>query len=557
MRKIVLPLVIILATSLMAKNFYLRTSSDATSWSNITMVPEVDELVTLPDGDSISSFISVGNDTTIYLAPGTYYLPITGKSFLIKTGKVYGGFSGNESIIDLNARSINDKDGNGIVEPWEFTNEAVITTSNPAFKFTGSGITTGSRFIVISGTGGELNGVTVMDLNYLTYAGPICLGQPSGTPSAANNVLGKEGIMRLCTVKKVKSAIGIVMSTNKYSIIDRCLIESNVVTAINTGGAVFMNACGGKITGSVVRNNAATGTGGRGAGVLATSLSATNMDAIVENSVIYNNFAVANGCAIRGDAQSGKRGIEIVNSTIVNNQTASTASGSIGSIEIINAGSIVNNIVVGDPSAEVRANNANNYIVNNVYGEYATGSAALNGSGNATGKIVADLFFTNPTTFAGVMIPDFTTPWDQAKYDAIRSANFSIANAESEAVKNAGLMEMPASYTYSTTTVPLTATIPSTDIKGNTRTGDVTIGAYQFSNLSTSTHKLQDGNTYCTARDKQLFVNNANGLNINIFSLSGQRIQSLTPNTDVVSISLEKGIYIVRSDKFTEKVIVQ
>ena len=486
MKKLLLALAIVLATTVMAKNFYLRTNSDATSWSNITMVPTVDTLITLPLGDSIKSFLSVGKDTVIYLAQGTYKLPYKGSSLQVKTGKVYGGFSGNESVIDLNARSLSDKDGNGIVEPWEFTNEAIITTSNPNFKFTGSGITDGTRPIIVTGTSGELNGVTISDLNYLSYAGPICVGLPAGSPTAVNNVSGKEGILRLCTVKRIKSYIGIVMSTNKYSIIDRCLIESNVVTANNSGGAVYMNLCGGKVTGCEIRNNAAMGSYGRGAGVWATSLSSTDMDAIVENSVIYNNYADANGngAAIRADAQAGKRGIQIVNCTVVNNQTAPTAGTAIGSVELITNGLIANSIIVGDPSAEVRPNNANNYILNNIYGEYATGAATLNGSGNVTGKVTSDLAFKNPTLFAGVMIPDYTSSYDAAKYNAIRQANFLITSASSPAVITAGVSTLGASYTVSTTTTSISETVPSFDAYNVSRSGNITIGAYQFDNVA-------------------------------------------------------------------------
>jgi hypothetical protein len=82
------------------------------------------------------------------------------------------------------------------------------------------------------------------------------------------------------------------------------------------------------------------------------------------------------------------------------------------------------------------------------------------------------------------------------------------------------------------------------------------LGAFQQTSISTAANNLHQENRYCSSCNRQLTIRNANGLNINIFSLSGQRIQTLTPNTDVFSISLEKGIYIVRSDKFTEKVMV-
>ena len=462
---------LILSSSVFAAAVYVRPYGDATSWNNIPGAT----ITTLTSGNVLPTTYSDGS--TYYLAPGTYKetysLTVSGGS------KVYGGFSGQETSIDLNARALSDKDGNGIIEPWEFTNEAIFTTSGAAYTFTGAGPTNGTRLLVITGTNSEVNGLTITDFNYFTYSGPICVGAvfsgSTNDPAQADNVSGKEGILRFCTVKKIKSKNGIVTSSNKYSIIDRCLIESNVITGgVSWGGSIFFNLCGGKATGCVVRNN----SGGRGAGIQATSFASTDMDAIVENCVVYNNFASGNGGAIRGDAQTSKRGIQIVNSTIVNNQTATTASTAIASVELISGGLIANSIIVGDPSAEVRPNTTNNYILNNAYGEYATGASTLYGSDNVTGKAVSNFNFTRPTSSVGVMIPDYTTPWVQATYDAIRQANYYITSTSSTAYTTSNA-SIPSSFQIggTGTTVNITATVPATDINGATRN---TIGAYNY-----------------------------------------------------------------------------
>jgi len=67
----------------------------------------------------------------VWVAAGTY-IPTynTGtehytKTFMLKDGvHLYGGFAGNETSISARAKS--DKDGNGKVEPWEFTNETIL-----------------------------------------------------------------------------------------------------------------------------------------------------------------------------------------------------------------------------------------------------------------------------------------------------------------------------------------------------------------------------------------------------------------------------------------------
>ena len=547
---------LVLSSSVFAADVYVRPYGDATSWNNIPGAT----ITTLTSGNVLPTTISDGS--TYYLAPGTYKetysLTVSGGS------KVYGGFSGLETSIDLNARALSDKDGNGIVEPWEFTNEAIFTTSGAAYTFAGAGPTNGTRLLAITGTSSEVNGLTITDFNYGTYSGAVCVGAvfsgSTNDPAQADNISGKEGILRFCTVKMIKCKNGIVTSSNKYSIIDRCLIESNVITGgVSWGGAIFFNLCGGTATGCVVRNN----SGGRGASIQATSFASTDMDAIVENCVVYNNFASGNGGAIRGDAQASKRGIQIVNCTVVNNQTATTASTAIASVELISGGLVANSIIVGDPSAEVRANTTNNYILNNAYGEYATGASTLYGSDNVNTKVVADFNFTQPTTSVGVMIPGYTTPWDQVKYNEIRKANFKILDSASTAVTTQGLKSLTNSYLIGGTgaSVALTATVPTTDLMGVTRpiltNGYLNLGAYQFSGMTTAIHETIATNSIVYAVNEGIRISNTSSKVINVYSTSGQLIKSLTNNLDNVTIVTGKGLFLVRLDSEITKVFVK
>jgi len=511
--------------------YYVRPTG-STKWANVPGIT-ADQIITNTEFNA--DIDALGSTKTYYLAAGNY----TTNGINITTGKVYGGFTGNESSIDLNVRSVSDKDGNGMIEPWEFANEAVISTNNSNYVFTNAtGITSGNRLAIIQGTGGELNGVTLTDYNYQGgYAGPICLGVPAQPATALNNISGKEGILRFCTVKKIKSSIGIVMSTNKYSIVDRCLIESNVVTNGNWGGAVYLNSCGGKVSGCVIRNNAAPYSNtGRSAGIHATSLTGADMDAIVENCLIYNNYASGNGGAIRCEAQASKRGIEVINATIVNNQTTATSNAAAGSVELINGGVIVNSIVVGDPSSEIRPNTTNNYIINTLYGEYATGAATLYGLNNVPGKTVTDFGFTNPTTFTGVMIPDYTTPWDQEKYDAIRHANFTISSNSSAAVTNPGIQTYPVSYPIGgsgTTVIMSTYSVPATDITGLNRTGNLTPGAYQATYIVATDETLTISKpatlaSLIVASGAKLTVNEGVGVNISCITLQSDATGTAT-----------------------------
>ena len=63
----------------------------------------------------------------IWIASGNY--GTHGITFYMKDGvHLYGGFAGNETSIDSRAKS--DRDGNGKVETWEFTNETILNLNH-------------------------------------------------------------------------------------------------------------------------------------------------------------------------------------------------------------------------------------------------------------------------------------------------------------------------------------------------------------------------------------------------------------------------------------------
>ncbi len=556
MKKLTLACALLASCSVFATDVFVRTSTDATSWNNIPGA----NILTLPTGNKLPN---VGADSVLYLAPGTYTAvaltvgrgtettpPTSAKS------KIYGGFKGDESAIDLNARLTSDLDGNGIVEPWEFSNEAIITASGDSVKFLS---TTGSksRMIVVCGPEAEVNGVTITDFYYPTYAGPITLGVPTATGTVANSVTEKAGFLRLCTVKRMKAGYGIVTSTNKYSKIENCLIESNVMNVANFGGAVFLNAVGGTVSGCIIRNNASVGGGARSAAIHATSIAATDMDAIVENCVVYNNYAIAYGGAIRGEGISGKRGLQIVNSTIVNNKTNTTAQTGYASVELINCGLIANSIAVGDISREIRANTANSFIASNVMGDSIITAGGYK-AGNMRGKEYTDLSFKSPTGFAGVMIPDYTTPFVQADYDAIRKANFTITSSSSPAVLVAGVATLPANYTYTggTAAVSITATVPAKDITGASRAGNSTVGAYVYQQpTKLETASVSKAAAYAT--ENAIVIRGNVGDIASVYNVTGKLINKVSLTSNQTTIAASKGLYIVVLGTHKNKVIVK
>jgi len=280
------------------------------------------------------------------------------------------------------------------------------------------------------------------------------------------------------------------------------------------------------------------------------------MDAIIENCVIYNNFGFGQG--LRGSGVAGKRGIQIINSTIVNNQSGNTANVNCASVELINTGTVANCIIAGDFNKALRATTVNNYVVNTAY-ESLTGT--LNGSANVTAKTVADFKFVQPTSSYGAMIPDFTTPFDQTKYDAIRHANFKLQDATSAAVVNQGVKTLGTSYSDVTpvVTINLTATIPTTDIFGNDRPASVAtnLGAYQYTQVPTEIISTKQSGFNVRATNSGFIVNTTSQQLVSVYNVSGQLIKQSKSVSGDMTFVVNKGFYVVKVANESVKVIVK
>lgn len=540
--------------------YYIRPAG-STAWNNLVAANVITSDV-INEGNALS----IDPAFTYYVATGNY----TTGGLNITSGKIYGGFSGNETSIDLAARPLSDLDGNGIVEPWEFTNEVSIKSSQANSSFAGTG-TNISRLLIVSGNGGEVNGVTLSDYNYTTYSGPIMLGKPATTPAAADTISTLAGTLRFCIVKKIKTALtGAIVMTNPYSLIDRCLIESTVNMAGNSGGAINMVSFGGKVEGCVIRNNVSGhATAGRGGAICISTVATSGNVGIVRNCLIYNNAASAQGGAIRIDGQTGKRGVQIINSTIVNNKTGFGGGSSQAAVEFVNGGTIVNSIVVNpaltETGSEIRANTVNSYISNTIYGDstYTVGGVK---STTMKGKITSELGFLSPTTFSGVSIEGYTTPWDAtaiSNYNAIRQANFKLASSSSPATILAGAKSLPATYTTTGTvyTISFTAAIPTTDLMSVERpiatSAHLDLGAYQFSGVTTGvTGNTADNSVKIYTLHNGVNICGAKGKLVTVFSLSGQLIKSELINADNSVVNLTKGLYVVRIESQVQKVFV-
>ena len=72
--------------------------------------------------DLAAAITAATSSDEIWVKAGTYNATATILSLVSK--KIYGGFAGTESVKTERVKS--DMDGNGLTEPWEFTNESKI-----------------------------------------------------------------------------------------------------------------------------------------------------------------------------------------------------------------------------------------------------------------------------------------------------------------------------------------------------------------------------------------------------------------------------------------------
>jgi hypothetical protein len=493
-------LLVVSAASFAIDTYFVRATGDATSWST-QAIADPAQVLTITDISELRAYTITGNGTvvgtgtTFYLAKGIYSasVSITAGYYLdLYNGeKIYGGFIGNEATIVLANRELTDRDGNGLVEPWEMKNESVIT---------GNFVTTRNAIRLLSlRLNAEADGLTLKDFGYTKggtdVGGPIFIGTYA-VPSTATTTTA--GILKNCAIVNVSAQGrgGAALMTNADSKIENCLFEQCLSVGQTSsfdgfGGAVYLHRNGGQIKNSVFRNNKAASAGtryGNGGAIFAEApAAATNAYVIIENSLFYNNSAPGGtsttsgfGGAVRTNGIAGYRGAQIINCTFANNDNKSATS---GSVEVINSGIIANCINYGGTMG-FRANTAiANYYLEKCISTVANLDMAANATSypNVIFDAAADFGFARPTTFSGATFPgdaDYAT-----KIAEIRKANFSSSKSTFYLASNYGLASLPTSYTAITTpfTVNITAALPAKDINGFDRVlATNTLGAYNY-----------------------------------------------------------------------------
>lgn len=547
------------------RRVYVKLASDATSWSHITQNAE-NTIITLPAGstDFVENVLtSLLPEDEVWVAKGIYNNK--GKLTLLNDdvaglqyGRItlYGGFAGNET--SPAQRELKDVDGNGLVEPWEFSNETV-------FRGAGNDASKASSFQMIQlGHNSVLDGVTISD-NYFT-----------GANTAAGGEVKINSLIRKCTIKNLTtegtSTItggGLYVTGGK---VESCLIEKCASIAASSskiscyGGGVLVygiadNMAGvptGSIKNSVIRNCRA-GQGdnqGRGGGVFGKG------GAVLENCVINNNTASQNGGAFyfhnNGDANSHVN--RVIGCTVVNNCSPYSAFPECDFVEIYNT------VIWGNSTTDYPPIDGTGYTntirLRNTTNANATAYPYLDGvahngtiqnpvnnkNGAFNPLLIGGAFndisedpspeFSKPTEFQGVGL----SPVDD---EDIRNANWTLMSTSPLIDKG---INTPSNTISGYEKASLATSFSGMDILGKLRNvGSFDIGAYEYGATTSSVPNLTKpfSNIY-TEAGGVVVAGLENNAEVNVYSVSGNLLNSVKTNSSSIHLPLQaKGVYIV------------
>ena len=565
-----------IATDSFARKVYVKLGTDTQAWSNV--VEDNDNVViTLPSGSSdfvLNVIDQLQEGDEVWVAKGVYENSAT---MILNADNnrtdvtLYGGFIGTETSIEQRVKS--DVDGNGIVEPWEFTN---VTN----FKGKGSADDASSTFVMLSmQSGTTVDGVTISD-NY--YTGQTASGGSIGGSGTVRNTIFRNLVTENKTDGKNITGGGIYISGGH---VDGCLIEScaAIQTANNggqnQGGGVLIygvsdNNCGirtpsGYLKNSIIRNCKSEG----GSKPMGAAIFYKN-GAIVENCVIANNASTrgANGTkdgqgVIQGHTK-GDATYEVnrfINCTIVNNvadiytiffEAACTEvyncicwGNTTGGKDYPTQDSDYNNNIRWAAESNVKSgtypyvesfayNSAGIYniaSVPNTYSPILLSFPLVEGTSETEGE---NPEFVNPTIYPGLAITD-------EDMDNIRKANWSLK--EGSPLINAGV-NTPNNMGEFVANATLPASLPEMDLLGKVRVGNFDLGAYEFGAVSGIRKSTIDTTCRIFSNEGALQILGLNDVAIvQIYALDGALVYNATIDTENVVLPMSlKGCYVVK-----------
>ena len=541
-----------------ANTYFVNTSltsgsNDGSSWSNAFKTIAAAETVAVNPGDNI--YIKGG--VTISSAA----------VWNLKAVNYYGGFAGTET--SPSQRQLNDNDGNGITEPWEFKYPTVFSSS----------YTSGNAIVLLAST--TLDGFTISNTATKTNNNTTSFTNPIGG-IVQNCVFSGSNLNYTCSTNTSTSSPGGCLIKNLGDFKD-CLIEKNIVTISFATGAGDKNFapifefnfgavdCNPTLSRSVFRNNTvnisssttATFTGGPIRGLIVNVLDQNGnasavQSATISDCLIYNNeIAYTNNggtvatlpyaSILSSYSFSTSVGTNVwLNNTIANNKMTNCSkaffvypNGSIAhkiynnvfwnNQNTVSSTSITSAVSMTSGSAQ----GANTIVSNNIM------DVATNGNwGTAFVFNQINLSTTNTTASTG---PQFANP------------TLIVGNSTGGTVETADWRLGLGSYLAGKGTVP-TSPIDAitTDKAGITFLNPRAVGAYEYT-FPSAVENIRNDVPFGRIVNNN-FITQING-QIEIYNTTGMLIKNSKASIGQV-ITLSSGLYIAKA-KTTDGLFVQ
>jgi len=445
----------------------------------------------------------------VWIAAGTYNFSaqwniLVGNGAIVPAA-LYGGFAGNE-----NALTDRTKDTNA----WEFTNETILNGSASANGIFNAG---GDRTITIDG---------------LTF---------TACPNNAGQAVYQRPNMVIQNCKFTSNACVALRfytaAASKTASVTNCYFygNTNTVSGGAEGGCIMVNnqSVGGTytITGCVFDSNSSIASGsGASAGVKAQGPG----NVVITNCVFKNNNATA--------GSSSAVSLTSATATLINSLIYGTSDAANKTAVFVSAGSVINCTVVNNLGGGIYLSNASSIdinLTNNVFWGEDIKSGQISAISGCLGNITNCAYTSLSSNYEG-----------------------NVVNAVNLAVSSTGLFTDPANnvWTLASGSVLIdmgTATgAPAADIIGTSRPqgSGVDIGAYEKITTTALTGVKQ---LNWLVRDGNLIINGVgNNQPINIFDIAGKKVFSANAGTNVISVPLRKGIYIVNVNNSNTKITV-
>lgn len=520
----------------------------------------------------------------VFVKGGTYEQGMNQLRFI--TGdNYYGGFAGTET--SPAERLLNDNDGNGIIEAWEFKTPTILSSVSNNRDLNTAGVSASGAFAVnFAPTGSTL---TTIIVDGFTFTHVLNHSSIVYTINTVNPCIFRNNSISNCDLTyPVTGSFWCVLCTAKGSFTNN-LIENNRISLTatstfnnNTAYPYLQIASETKASNCIVRNNLlnldysqmnenATANG-NSSGLMVvvegkSPYSANNKTTVVKNFIIHNNEINYTGRMTTNkttnatvDLTKLQRGAvmmtlntfptdSILNCVVANNKTTNCATAGLHLyFNTFSASATPQNAI--QAWNNVCWNNQNDGVVSNMKWSAGTGltwNVNTLISNNYTNGGGIDNLFPNIAAIDNTM--DAVTNNPKFKMPTVAVGNtYDLSSEQSVWSIQEGSYLAGKALTSSNLT----------DKAGKTFKNPGAVGAYELASLSALHNAFENKSFNVVAGKNRLDVMNiTTGSIASVYNLAGMKMAQKDITSSAISFDLQSGIYLVRVGNSVQKAIVR